>query len=250
MSAGQYYWSQNLIKGFGKMWFPLALKSLKDENDESLLGSVVQQLGSVFLFVGSHYPAPYHMTTPNLILRRLNELRQEIGLQNGDEIVTREHLVVPGQTLKITKKTAVKGDIGPFPAIPASVNFDIDYSRMESVTISFGDNTEIRYIAVDYLARLYKYLNGDANQIDPGIAVEIDENYIVDQVLIAREFDVQFESQAEFSMSIDAKIDQANAEAGGGVLFSKTTERTITARIQGEKSYLVGFSISDWDDFG
>jgi len=247
MSSGQFYWARNVVKGFGKMWFPLALQEVGDE-DQSLLGSVVQELKSGFLGLGSHYPAPYHMTTPGLLLKTLRDRRQELGLP--DQIVIETKLSAPAQTMTVAKKAAVKADVGPFPSLPVAANLDIDYSRMSSVTVTFGDETRVRYITTGYLCRLYALVDGDSAEINPAVAIAIDENYIVDQVLLVRNFSVQFTSESEFSAGFGAKLEHVNDAAGGQVSISKTSERTITAKIQDGKIYLAGFTVIDWDSLG
>jgi hypothetical protein len=233
------------------MWFPLAIHEASSLGGGlSLLGSVVEELSSGIFGWGDRYPAPYHMTTPRLVLSALSRNRDALGL---DEPFVLETTLTPStQTLKVKKKDSLKAGVGPFPSLPLNVNLDIDYSRMSNVIVQFGQDTRVMYIPTDYLVRLYQLVDGDSRKIDPSVAIEIDDQYIVDQVLLANELAVTFESEADFSASLDGKLEAINKlpAAAGKVTLSRETARRIVARVQGPTYYLVAIKVLEWDDLG
>jgi hypothetical protein len=251
MPSSDFYWSRNLIRGLGKMWFPLSLQEAASTGGgESLLGSVVEELHGGFLGLGS-YPAPYHMTTPKLILEALEKKQSDLSLPA--KLILETSLTVPQQTLTVSKKGSLQAGVGPFPSLPGVFDLNIDYSRMASVNISFGTSTRAKYIPTDFLARLYNSVKGDAAKIDKYLAIKIDDNYIVDQILVANEFSVTFESQEAFDAEFGAKIDYLNTLPAGGhakfVLDQKKNKR-VTVQVKNGPDYLLALKVVDWDDLG
>jgi hypothetical protein len=252
MPPSDFYWSRNLIRGLGKMWFPLSLQEATSTGGgESLLGSVVEELHGGFLGL-QQYPAPYHMATPKLILDALQKRRSALELPA--ELTLRANLAVPQQTLNVTKKASLKTGVGPFPSLPGTFSLDVDYSRMVSVSISFGSNTHIKYIPTDFLSRLYNSVKGDAAKVDKNLAIRIDDNYIVDQILVANEFTVTFESQEEFDAEFQAKLDYLNTlqpvSGQATFTFDQQKKKRVTIQIKGGPDYLLALKVLDWDDLG
>ena len=110
----------------------------------------------------------------------------------------------------------------------------------------------MRYIPTGYLAQLYQAVSGDATQIQPGLAIRIDDNYIVDQILLAQDFSITFESEADFDAEFNAKLEHLSAlpEVEGKVAFNRKTNKRIEVKVQNGPSYLVAFKVIDWHDLG
>ena len=252
MAADDYYWSEGLIKGFGKMWFLLAPQEASGGGGaQSLLGSVVEELSGGWLGLGRKFPAPYHMTTPGLVLNAIDARRGALGLA-GAQLVESATLAGPTQNYKVDRKGSLKAGAGPFPSLPANLNLDIDYSRMRNITISFGDSSTAHYIPTDYLARLYRSEQGDLKKLFPSVVIPIDDNYIVDEILLARDFTVTFDSDSKFDDEFTAKLEalKSVAPANISISVSGSSQSSVVARIKGEKDYLVALKVIDWDDLG
>ena len=254
MSSSEYYWSRKLVRGFGKMWFPIVAHNASSPGGgESLLGSVVKEIVSgwfSFLGIGEHYPMPYHMTKPRLIHDRLDAGRSELGIGSNENLILEAGVNAPGQTLRVEEKHKLKADVGPFPSLPVSAGLDIDYSRIKNATIQFGPDTKVQYIPRDYLARLHRSLDGDSDRIDPSVAIDIAENYIVDRILLAKSFTVTLESKSKFDAEFRAKLDAVNSlpDVQGKVSFSTDSDRRINANIDAGEYYLIALKVVDWDD--
>jgi hypothetical protein len=247
MGVDSYYLSNNLVKGFGKMWFLQTYHAAEGDSGRRLLGSVVQEMKP---FLATHYPMPFQMTTPEIIRAALERSRERLGIPAGDPMVLKDRFSGGGHTVTINKKDLFNAHAGPFPSIPASAQLVVDYARLASFSVSFDDTTSMEYIPTDYLARLYKYMDGDARRINPDIVVDIAGNYIVDQILVAKNFRVAFESTQVFDTEFVAQLSYMNATGGGQLKFSITDKKTLVAEIKGDREYVVAFKTIDWDDLG
>jgi hypothetical protein len=251
MSSSEYYWSRQLIQGFGKMWFLIIpQESVSSGGGESLLGSVVNEKSGGLLptgggLIGKDYPVPLQFTTPQLILTAITSRRNELGIGNDEQIVV--EVKYPNLTVAIDKEHSIKSSIGNFPSIPAS--FNIDYSRMESVTIQFGKNTRRSFIPTGYLSRLKNLVGGDDKQL--ATDVNIDKEIIIHEILLTDQYSVSFQSTAEFDSKFESSIQVANAVNAGAITFdvNQTTKKQVTVNVNDGTEYLIALNGIDWDDF-
>jgi len=252
MPSSDYYWAQHLIKGFGKAWF---LKVPQESNQpgggESLLGSVVNELrGRIFSpdgLIGKDFPEPNHLSTPRLLLRSIEAHRKDLGIADGELLV--QAIDYSGQSTEVEKKNTLKVGTGDFSGIPAS--FSIDYSRMAKITVTFGDNTRLKYIPTDYLGRLKKFFRGDDTKVDPASSISIDKETIIHQILLTDNYSITFESVEEFDGRVDISIQQANLIHAGKLKFEieSTTRKQVIVKVDDGKDYLIALKAIDWDDF-
>ncbi|NUN50931.1 MAG: hypothetical protein HUU15_19155 [Candidatus Brocadiae bacterium] len=257
MGAGDWYWSRGQFKGYGKMWFLLsAQEAASSGGGRSLLGSVVEELGGGPLglpgLLGAWYPAPYHMATPGLVMNALERHRGELGVAAGQPLVLRTKLAIPGQAYVMDARKSLQAGVGPFPSLPADVNLDIDYSRLVNASISFGTNTYVEYLTADLLMRLYRHCGGEAARLEPGLAIDVADNYIVDQVLVTSDYKVAFKSAEAFNAEFKAKIDAFNRVPRTGVKaeLSLADKATLELSVSGGPEYLAALKVTDWDDLG
>lgn len=251
MSSSDYYWARQLIKGFGRMWFLIVPQEADTSGGgESLLGSVVNEIeGSLFPagggIVGKDFPEPNHVTTPQIILKAIEQNRQQLGIA-PDEPIVRE-VQFSGLRINIEKKSALKAGVGNFPSLP--VAFSIDYSRMENITIEFGANTRKKFIPTGFLSLLKDFLGGDDTKIPSG--VNIDQETIVHQVLLTDQYSITFESVEEFDRKFEAALKQINLQTQGKIAFAldQTTKKRVTVSVKEGKDYLIALKDIDWDDF-
>jgi hypothetical protein len=251
MSSSEYYWSRHLIQGFGKMWF-LVIPQESDSSGggESLLGSVVNEKSGGFLsghgnIIGKDYPEPFHVTTRKLIFNAINSHRNELGIGNDEQIVV--EVKYPNLTVTIDKEHSIKSGVGNFPSIPAS--FNIDYSRLETVSFQFGENTRRLFIPTGYLSRLKDSVGDDDKKI--ATDVNIDKEIIIHEILLTDQYSVSFQSTAEFDSKFESSIQVANAVNAGAITFdvNQTTKKQVTVNVNDGKEYLIALNGIDWDDF-
>jgi len=252
MPSSDYYWARHLIRGFGKMWFLTVPQEADDPHGgESLLGSVVNELRGRILgssgLIGKDFPEPSHLTIPQLLLKKIDQHRRDLGIPNQEPIV--QTINFPNLSINVEKKNTLKIDTGKFPGIPISPS--IDYSRMTNVTVEFGKNTRRKYIPTDYLGRLKKFFDGDDTKIDPGSSISIDKETIVHQILLTDEYSVTFESVEEFDSRFEASIIQSNRINDGKIKFEldQFTKKRVVVKIDDGKTYLIALKDIDWDDF-
>jgi hypothetical protein len=251
MSSSSYYWSHNLISGFGKMWFLIApQKAISSGGGESLLGSVVNEVNGSLLpsgggVFGKDFPEPIHLTTPQLILNAIKQNRKAMGIPDQDEIV--QEVDYSALSISVDKRNILKASAGGFPSLPVSLG--IDYSRAAKITINFGAGTRRRYIPTGYLSLLKKFVKGDDSKIASHI--NIDKETIVHQILLSRNYTVTFESTQAFQTGFDAAIAQANIDNAGKISFKldKTTRKQVSVNINDGNEYLIALKDIDWDDF-
>lgn len=251
MASSDYYWTRHLIQGFGKMWFLIVPQEADSPGGgENLLGSVVNEIeGRLFPpnggIIGKDYPEPYPITTPQLILKEIKLHRQELGIVADDPIVQEVKYV--GLSLKIDKKRLLKVDVGGFPSLPATLS--IDYSRMSSITISFGENTRRKFIPTGYLSSLKNFVGGDDRKIAAN--VNIDKETIIHQILLTNEYQVTFESISVFDSNFEAAIQQANQLNSGKLELEidSITRQQVSVAVRGDRDYLIALKDIDWDDF-
>jgi hypothetical protein len=227
------------------MWFlVLPQKASSTGGGLSLLGTVVEELsGGAF---GHDFPAPYHMTTPQLVLNTLKKYRRELGFNDRENLILETKFA--SLTSIVERRRSFKLGVGSFPSLP--IAFDIDYSRMVRVAIEFGPRTRMLYIPTGYLSRLYTFLDGNDDKIAPGSGVDIDKELIVDQLLLTDEYSITFESQSRFNSDFEAKIRSVNTLYGGRVAFSlnRETRRQVLVKVKDGSEYLIAFKTIDWDD--
>jgi len=252
MPSSDYYWAQHLIKGFGKMWFlKLPQEADSPNGGRSLLGSVVNELrGGIFSstgLIGKDFPEPNHLSKPQLLLKRIEELRQQLSIAKEESLI--QAIDYSGHRTDIEKRNILKLGSGDFPGLPISLS--IDYLRMARITVEFGPNTRLEYIPTDYLGRLKKFFNGDDTQVDPAAAINIDRETIIHRILLSDEYSVMFESIEEFDSHFEASINQANLKNAGKVKFEldQATKKRVLVQVNDGKTYLVALKDIDWDDF-
>lgn len=251
MPSSDFYWSQHLVQGFGKMWFLIVpQKASSPGGGESLLGSVVNEVpGRLFQggIIGKSFPEPIHLTTPGLILKTIEAHRKDLAITETDLIVQETNFA--GVTISVDKKDALKVGVGSFPSLP--ISFGIDYSRMASITIELGANTRQKYIPKGYLSRLKEFYSGDASKIPGSAGVNIDKETIIHQILLADEYSVTFESQTVFNPKFEVAIQQANILNAGKITFEldQSTQKRVTAKVKDGHEYLIALKDIDWDDF-
>lgn len=250
MSSSDYYWSRRLIQGFGKMWFLIVPQEADASGGgTSLLGSVVNELsGGLFPanggIIGKDFPEPNHLTTPQLLLKAIEFNRTALGLADDEQIV--KEVKFPNLNVVFEKDDKLKSGIGNFPSLP--VAFSIDYSRMESISIQFGDNTRKLFIPTGFLSRLKDFVSGDDKQIASD--VNIDKETIVHQILLTDQYSIMFQSESTFDTNFEASVKLANTLNAGHATFDleQSEKKKVTVSVNGGKEYLIALKDIDWND--
>ena len=252
MGAQDYYFSSKSMPTLGRMWI---LKMLQDATGSgggvSMLGSVVQEASerSGLLGLGvSHYPVPMLMSQPGIVTRALEGMRPELGLEPDDPIVLIQGLTIANQRIMVHRKDAFTTGVGPLPSLPATFGLDVDYGKMLSATINFGATAELRYIPLGYLGGLYRHVNGTATAVDPTGVLE--NNYVVDSVLLTTDVEVNFTSAERFTGDFHAKLAALGSIPAPNlkVTYQQKDDRTVVAKVTGERVWLAAFSVSEWHD--
>jgi len=252
MGAQDYYFSSKSMPTLGRMWI---LKMLQEASGSggglSMLGSVVQEASERGGFLGlgvSHYPVPMLMSQPRIVTRALEGVRPELGLKPDDPIVLIQGLTIANQRIMVNRKDAFTTGVGPLPSLPATFGVDVDYGKMLSATINFGARAELRYIPLGYLGGLYRHVNGTATAVDPTGVLE--NNYVVDSVLLTTDVEVSFTSAERFTGDFNAKLAALGSipAANLNVTYQQKDDRTVVAKVLGERVWLAAFSVSEWHD--
>lgn len=242
MSIDRFYFAENEVPALGAMLFLRVLQSAKGSASD-LLGSIVESRSSGGFFgLGSKsYPVPMLYTVPQVVLGALTERSSELGLAE-ESLVQTTTFAGFSNSIVIGSEAKIGGGVQAFPALPVSIGVDVDYERMKKVKLSFGAGTKLSYIPKGYLARLYRAVGGNARTIDPALR----KHFIVDRVLVTREFEVAFESTEAFGSGFEAQLELGRAE----VRFDKKNEREVVAKVSGNQAYIAALGARSWDDFG
>ena len=252
MGAQDYYFSSKSMPTLGRMWI---LKMLQEASGSggglSMLGSVVQEASERGGFLGlgvSHYPVPMLMSQPRIVTRALEGVRPELGLKLDDPIVLIQGLTIANQSIMVNRKDAFITGVAPLPSLPATFGLDVDYGKMLSATINFGATAELRYIPLGYLGGLYRHVNGTATAVDPTGVLE--NNYVVDSVLLTTDVEVSFTSAERFTGDFHAKLAALGSIPAPNlkVTYQQKDDRTVVAKVTGERVWLAAFSVSEWHD--
>ena len=245
-NQSQYYFAENLISGFGKTRFLQVFHRAETSAGADLLGSVVARMGWIF----GRYPSPFHMTKPQTVLQSIKRNRENLSISADDPIVQTTVLSGVNQALKIKRSHVYQANVSNIPNVPVEAQLAIDYERLVQFTFNFSAGARVEYIPTDYLARLYRWCDGKYKIAMPQEAIDVDDNYIVDQVLIAKNVAMQFASSEKFDGSFVAKVEHLNATVGATVKYSILDERTLGVNVVDGVDYLIGFKVIDWDDLG
>lgn len=244
MSIDQYYLSRQKVENYGLVFH---LKCIQEAGSsgggDALLGSVVKTIDQPLQYT---YVVPESLIEPRLLVYCLENHRKQLKIQ-GD-IVLRSNVAPYTEKTVITHEQSLQTGIGPFPAIPVSLDFTVDYSHMESLTIEYGAETFYEYIPLGYLGRLHAWL-GDRITPETGGRLLRSEAFIV-QILKAKNYSVTFESKKKFGVDISAKVAAFNGlpAVKEKVSMEQSSASSLKAKVTGAMHYVVGLTSAIWED--
>lgn len=239
----EFYLSRRIAKaaGVGKRMWLLKLPRQLSVGGASLLGTVVEELGRGPFEV--NYPAPYHYMAPQLVLKQLEAKRAQLHLPAGDVFHTDK---LANAAFTLTRGTDLKIEAGSnIPGVPVSGTLGVDYSATTSVVYTLGEDTRVEYIATGDLSKLAKLLGGDSRKLDPSSPVDIDDNLIVDQLLIARNYKVSYKQSSKITANLQAEVEEIGE---GKLTLTHKSDYSFELSFQGDTDYVIGFKTIDWDD--
>ena len=238
----------NLI-GFGrKLWMFKLPRVATGPSGTILLGSLVEEVDRPLLaFERVEYPLPFSLTTPKIMLNRLEEVRSRINLSPSEPLVLSQTLA--SGTISATAGRDLDVEAGSnFLGIPISLSFGISNAKMAEIKISLNAGAEIQYIPTDYMTRFSSLFGGKDDVAFPNVAVDIDDHLFVDLILLAKDYSVTYKYSEEIGANIDAEIKEVNQQFGSKVQFQKTTDFSIEVKVKDDSPYVLAFKTIDWDD--
>jgi hypothetical protein len=242
MGIETYYLSKRQVSGIGSLFL---LNEMIEANvgGESLLGAVVQENKSIF---HTDYPVPMLVSEPNIIIKKLTQWKTELNITS--EIVEKQNIAAGHKNVKVEKQNSFQLGLGPFPGVPLNAKFQLDYSRVSTIDITYGVGTMYKYIRKGDMMKLYKKLGGKPDDDMTGKFLE--KNAFISLLQLAKNWKVAFESTKTFDAGVDAQIDLFNKDKsiGGKVKMKKTSSTKIEAEVKGEDYYVVGLMSTRWDD--
>lgn len=242
MPIETYYLSKQQVGGVGSIF--LLNELIEAENGgESLLGAVVQENKSPF---HKDYPVPILVSEANIIIKKLTQWKNELNITS--DVVEKQNIAAGHKNIKIDKSKSFNLGLGPFPNVPFNAKFQLDYSRVSTIDITYGAGTLYKYIRKGDMMKLYKKLKGKPDDDMTGKFLQ--KNAFISLLQLAKNWTVTFESTKTLSNTVDAQIDLFNKDdsVGGNVKFKKTTTTKIEAEVKGDAYYVVGLMSTRWDD--
>lgn len=244
MGIDTYYLAKQNVEGVGGMFISNRLQTAESSGGgKALLGSVVKENKVPF---HKDYPVPLTMFAPRVLINELTNRKDELGI-DGD-VTVRQDIASGHEKIKIEKNNSFSLGLGPFPSIPVNGKFQIDYSKMKSIDITYGDGTYYEYIPQGYMGMLYESLDGEPTQKMGGTILK--ENAFISLIWLAKEWMIKFESDSTFDFGVDAQISAFNDDdaVSGKVKIKKESEFSLEATVSGDTYYLVGLMSTRWSN--
>ena len=242
MGIDTYYLSKQKVSGIGSIFLLNELIEA-ESGGEALLGAVVQENKSI---IHKDYPVPILVSEANIIINKLTQWKTELNINSA--IVEQKNIAAGHRNVKVEKKNSIQLGLGPFPNIPFSSKFQMDYSRISTIDITYGEGTLYKYIRKGDMMKLYRKLDGQPDDDMTGNFLR--KNAYISLLQLAKNWRVSFESTKTFDTGVEAQIDLFNQDnsIGGSVKLNKTTETRIEAEVGGDIYYVVGLMSTRWDD--
>lgn len=234
MARGDYYFSQGIVKGLGKVFFLRILQEAAEGSaPRRLLGSFVDEI-EYGLFGTKNAPGLEHSWNPEYFLAKAralpgwseNQLVQEAGLAGFSD------------QYKIETKTGVNAKAA-FPGAPVAAGIEVDYSRLSSATVKMGAGSKKLYIPDAFIPAAYKQFKKNPGAYDEILSSK--GHMLVNQIVIVRNLSVEVEAKTDFSADFQAKAARVS-ELGGGISYAKKGERKYSISVNDDKDYLFAIS--------
>ena len=241
MARGDYYFSRGIIQGLGKVFF---LKVLQEAPEGSptrrLLGSFVDEV-DYGLFSTKSAPGVDHSWDPEYFLK----IARALPGWGERQLVLDATLAGFTQSYKIESKAGVNAKAS-FPGAPVSAGIEVDYSRLQTATVTMGEGSRKYYIPAAYVPAAYEKFAEHATDYDR--ILFSDDNMLVTQIVIVKNLTLEVESRTDFSADFQAKATKVS-ELGGGISYSKKSERKYSISVQDGKDYLFAIGAVEADKF-
>jgi hypothetical protein len=212
---------------------------------EALLGSVVPVIKK-----SEEYPIPQSLLAPKILLTKL-ELERNRGNLPGlpaGSLTLKIDIAAETEAIKLSKDKMFKLGIGFFPLIPFNLGLDIDYSKMQSISLSYGNGTYYEYIPTGYFVQLFNLLRGEPTPDIGGNLLK--KQGFISQMIFANNYSVTFESTEGFKTDFDAKLEAFNnlPSVNGAIRVTRQTIRTVRAEISSPIYYAIALAQLYWSD--
>ncbi len=244
MGIETYYLSKKNVSGVGGLFLLNQLQVADSSGGgKALLGSVVTENKSPF---HTDYPVPQTMFAPRVLVDELEARREKLEIE-GDIVLERE-IAAGNENLEIEKNNSFSVGLGPFPAIPVNAKFQLDYSLLKKINITYGAGTLYQYIPMGYAAFLYEALKGKPTKKLGGKFLQ--KNAYISLIQLAKNWTVSFESTKEFTTDIEAQLDAYNVDSlvGGKAKIKKKSKFQLEASVKGDTYYVVGLMSTRWNE--
>ena len=226
MGIDTYYLLKRQVSGMGSIF--LLNELIEAENGgEALLGAVVQENKSPF---HKDYPVPILVSEANIIVKKLTQWKNELNITS--DIVEKQNIAAGHKNIKVEKNNSFQLGLGPFPSIPFNAKFQLDYSRVSTIDITYGTGTLYKYIRKGDMMKLYKKLKGKPDDDMTGKFLQ--KNAYIGLLQLAKNWTVTFESTKTFDTGVDAQIDLFNNDdsIGGKVKFKKRRPQKLKPKLK------------------
>lgn len=237
-----WYFANAPVRGAGKMFLLLLPQEIVRGSDAGkLIGSVVREVDYGFLFK-KQCPEPVSALQPGAAIK---ELARAAGVKPADMKGKR---ILGGAELSLDKVSDFSvGAKANFPGSPVAGGVDLDWKRVKSVDVAFGEGS----YAVDLRMGLVENGLKAARRAKADYASQLfDDDYmIVTSVLIAKGLSVKVTSKEQFSADFKAAA-QRVSDTHAAVSFNQVDDMAYELKVAETKEHLFGIAAVEPENVG
>ncbi len=241
-SRKDYYFARSAVRGFGRLFFlKVPQRADQDSPAANLLGSMVveEDYGP---FGTKICPRPQNSYRVGIIR---DIMKNDLSLSQ-QEIVNRTNFSGASFSTKISKSLSGSGN-APFP-LALSLGLDVNYSKLRTADVSFGDETFQKHIPTDLLALTYQHIAKNSGDYADYSILMNDDRMVIDRALYSKKFRVIVESETKFDASFEAKAESA-ADTELGIKYERVSEYKYAYEVDTTTPYLIALGGVEADEY-
>ena len=232
-----WYFGGGTLEGAGPLYF-LKIPKRAQSGDEalSLIGSFVKKIdyGGLLGAFDKECPEPNSEYAPMLAAKQLAQIAGE----PVEALYSEDFLPGAKRSFKGLKKFGIDGE-GTFPGAPVSAGLKLDYKKIKTIDISFGEGSFVRDLRIGYLKDGLRKIRAHPEDYSSGFFDK--DMMIIERILVARNLAITVNMKSTLEAGFDAKLEAENA-VHGALNYSSNKKETVVLSMADDVPYLFGIS--------